>query len=172
MAETKSIIIQGVSFEAPVPYAEGHTLTGPEARALNQVFHENIRNNFAKTVKASNEGAEGAVAADQLPQAFAAYVDSYSFATPGSGSTRETLDPVEKEARALAKAALTEALKAKGRSINPPKEASDEQKDAYKAQIADKIAEIAQRAEYVEQARKNVKAREKSLATLTEGLDL
>ena len=172
MADTKDIIIQGVTFAAPVPYATGHALTEAEARALNQVFHENIRNNFAKTVKAANEGAEGALTVDALPAAFNEYVAGYSFGMPGAGSARETLDPIGKEARALAKAALTEALKAKGRSINPPKEASDEQKAAYKDQIADKIAEIAQRPEYVEQAKKNVKAREKSLATLTEGLDL
>ncbi len=53
--DTKNIIIQGQTFTASLPYAAGQALTESEARALNQVRLENIRNNFASKVKASLE---------------------------------------------------------------------------------------------------------------------
>ena len=48
----EQIIIQGVTFNVPTPYAEGHVLATNEASALNQLLHENLRNNFASKVKA------------------------------------------------------------------------------------------------------------------------
>ena len=50
----KTITIQGVEFTVASPYAEGHTITEAEAKALNQVRAENIRNNCAGLVKAAN----------------------------------------------------------------------------------------------------------------------
>jgi hypothetical protein len=170
---TKDLIIQGQKFTAPIPYAVGHTLTEAEARALNQVYHENLRNNFAKTVKASVEQTEGALSADALPGAFAKYVSEYSFSTPGQGGgASRTMDPVEREATNLAKELVKNALAKKGQSMTPPKEASDEQKTEFKAKIAAKIEEIAAKDEVLAQARKNVAARSKGLDAIAAGLDL
>lgn len=172
-ATTKDLIIQSVKFTAPIPYAAGHVLTEPEARALNQVFHENLRNNFAKTVKASNEGAEGSIPVADLPAAFAAYAGEYSFAMPGQGGgTSRVMDPVEREARALAKELIKAHLQKQGKSITAPKDASDEQKAEYKAKIDAKIEEIATKDEVLAQAKKNVAARAKGLDAIGNALDL
>ncbi len=53
--KTALITIQGANFNAPQPYDEGHVLTVNEASALNQVFAENLRNNFAARIKRSAE---------------------------------------------------------------------------------------------------------------------
>lgn len=173
VADMKTIQIAGVNFEAPFKYAEGHVLTAVEAKALNQTRFENLRNNFATTVKASNEGKEGSVSADNLATTFAEYEAAYDFATPGAGgSTSRTLDPIEKEAFGLARDMVKAALAAKGRTYSPPKDASEAEKNTYKAQIAAKVEEVAAREEVVAAAKKNVAARAKSLAAISEGLDL
>lgn len=172
-AASKEIVIQGVKFTVPVPYAEGHPLTAPEARALNQVYHENLRNNFAKQVKNSLEGVEGALPEAQLPSAFAEYVAGYSFSTPGAGGgASRALGPVEREARALAKDLVKAHLAKTGNSFTAPKEASDEDKAAYKAKIDAKIEEVAARDEVLATAKKNVADRAKSLDKITMTLDL
>ncbi len=172
MADLKTIQIAGVNFEAPFKYAEGHVLTAVEAKALNQTRFENLRNNFASTVKASVEGKEGAVPQDQLAAKFAEYEAAYDFATPGSGTSTRSLDPIEKEARALATEIVKQAFANKGRSWNPPKEASEEQKATDKSQRDAAIESVAGRDEVVPQAKKNVAARSKSLDALAAGLDL
>ena len=47
-ASTDEITIAGQVFSVPVRYAAGHVLTEGEASALNQTYHENLRNNFAR----------------------------------------------------------------------------------------------------------------------------
>lgn len=172
MADLKTIQIAGVNFEAPFKYATGHVLTEVEAKVLNQTRFENLRNNFASTVKAANEGKEGALTVDQLPAAFAEYEATYDFATPGTGGGSRSLDPIEKEAKALATDLIKQALKAKGRSYSAPKDASDEDKAAYRATLDAKIEEIAGRDEVIAQAKKNVAARSKSLDAIAAGLDI
>lgn len=168
----KNLTISGVNFDAPYKYAEGHVLTEAEARALNQTRFENLRNNFASKVKAAVEGVEGALSVDALPAAFAQFEAGYDFTTPGSGGGVTRLDPVEKEALALAREAVKAHLAAKGKPYTAPKDATDEQKEAYKAQIAAAVERVAAKDEVVAQAKKNVAARSKSLASITEGLDL
>lgn len=169
---TKTIIIQGLEFTASLPYLAGHTLTDAEARALNQVRLENIRNNFATKVKASTDKAEGSIPPDQLSAKFAEFEAAYSFSMPGAGGGTRTLDPIEREALALAKDVVKNALAAQGKSMTAPKEASDDEKAAYKDKINAKVEEIAGRDVVIAQARKNVAARSKSLDALAEGLDL
>ena len=172
MADMKTIQIAGVNFEAPFKYAEGHGLTAVEAKALNQTRFENLRNNFASTVKASVEGKEGALPQDQLAAKFAEYEASYDFATPGTGTGTARLDPIEKEAISLARDIVKQALAAKGRSYNPPKEASEDEKAKFKADIAAAVERVAAKDEVVAQAKKNVAARSKSIDAITAGLDL
>lgn len=174
MAEAKVLTIQGVEFNAPVPYAAGHVLTENEARHLNQTYHENVRNNFAKTVKASLEGAEGSTPRDQLQAKFDEYASTYSLdqvRSVGTGASR-TLDPIEKEALSIAKDMVKAVLEKQGRKLTPPKEASEEEKTAYKDKINAKIEEIAGRDEVVAQAKKNVANRNKSLESLAAAIDL
>ena len=173
-ASTKSIIIQGMSFDSPVVYSAGHALTESEARALNQVRHENLRNNFAAKVKAHLDGGEGAPTATELPALFAEYAAAYDFAMPGVGGTTRTLDPIEKEAMSLAKDLLRNALEAQGKKLTAPKTATDEQKAAYKAAIDAKLEEIAGRDQILAIAKKNIAAKKKNLDALSAdiGLDM
>jgi hypothetical protein len=170
--ELKNLTIAGVNFDAPYKYAAGHVLTEVEAKVLNQTRFENLRNNFASKVKASLEGAEGAIPQAELAAKFAEFEAAYDFATPGAGGGAAKLDPVEKEAFALAREVVKAKLAAQGRSYNPPKEATDEQKEAYKTQIANAVATVAAKDEVVAQAKKNVAARGKTLDALAAGLDI
>lgn len=110
----EQITIAGKVFNAPLRYEEGHELTAGEAAALNQTYHENLRNNFAKKVKDALAG--GAFNQHTLQSEFDRYAESYAFGVrvAGGGTPR---DPVMKEALAIAKTRLLAALKKKG--INP-----------------------------------------------------
>jgi len=110
----RDLIIQDVSFAAPTPYVEGHTLTANEAAVLNQTLLENFRNNFASTVKAAKEEAEKAgspLDEEALQEKFETYAAEYEFGARRIGA-RSSVDPVEREAIKIAVANLNKALKA------------------------------------------------------------
>lgn len=118
----KEITIAGISYSAPLPYAEGHVLTAGEAAAMNQVLHENVRNNMALRVTKAKEELQEGVTLDEakLRGEFEAYAQSYEFGTRnagGSATPRASLDPVEREAINLAKQLVRQALKANNYSI-------------------------------------------------------
>ena len=113
---TRVISIQGIDFEAPAPYAEGHPLTANEAVALNGLFGENLRNNFSAKVKAAQKaateaGSEVDVAA--LRNEFVAYSVGYEF-NGKRQSAHTPADPVAKEAVKIAKSLILAALRKKG----------------------------------------------------------
>lgn len=170
--QMKNLTIAGVNFEAPFKYAAGHVLTESEARALNQTRFENLRNNFASKVKASVEGADGAIPQADLPKAFAEFEAAYDFSMPGAGGGTARLDPVEKEALAIAREVVRAKLAKAGKSYNPPKGASPEEAEAYKAQIAAAVERVAASDTVVATAKKNVASRSKALETISDGLDL
>ena len=104
------ITIQGQVFRVPLRYAAGHSLTEGEAGALNQTFHENLRNNFAKKV---NEGTEAGVTKDILQQQLDDYANDYQFGVrTGGGGFRG--DPVMTLAMNIARELVRQAIKAKG----------------------------------------------------------
>lgn len=121
--------IAGQTFEIPTPYTEGHPLTAAEASVLNQTFLENIRNNAAGKIKAAKEaftkaggadadfsidtplGGEGPDATKTLRQVIADYAGSYVFGVRVS-RTSEPADPVQREARSIAREAINAKLKA------------------------------------------------------------
>ena len=60
MSESNTITIQGESFSVDMPYSEGHVCTSTQAGALNQTRAENLRNNFASSVKKAAAAADEA----------------------------------------------------------------------------------------------------------------
>jgi hypothetical protein len=112
---SQTIVIDNLSFSAPAPYVEGDQINVAEAGALNQVFAENIRNNFRRRVADAKEAAKTAAEAAgqtfdgslseeaiaKLTSDFAEYAAKYEFA--GKRGPRISLDPVTKEAMKIAK---------------------------------------------------------------------
>ncbi len=103
----ETITIAGAPYQVPVRYEEGHELTAGEASALNQTFHENIRNNLAKKAK------EGSLTQAEVD----AYSGSYQFGVRVGGGA-PTRDPVMSEALRIAKDQIKAALKKKGRKVS------------------------------------------------------
>ena len=140
----RDITIQGQEFTIEVPYANGHVLNAKEASQLNQVYLENVGNNFRNRVK---ELLEGGSTTDQIQIELDKYADEYEFGSRrSSGGTRKAADPIEREARALAKRALVEFFKKK--DINFTDLSSEEKEQAIKAYFekhGDKVRAIAQR---------------------------
>lgn len=102
----ETITIAGQSFNVPVRYAAGHVLNEGEADALNQTFHENLRNNFAKKAK---EGADEGLPLDVLQQQLDTYAEGYQFgARTGGGGSR---DPVRSEAMEIARQMVRDGLR-------------------------------------------------------------
>ncbi len=115
---SQTILIQGLQFNAPAPYNEGHVLSEAEANVLNQTFGENLRNNFASVVKSARTALglpdktdltdETVIA--ELTTKFAEYASTYTFS--GRRAPKAVADPVEREAIRIAKSIVTEHLAA------------------------------------------------------------
>lgn len=153
----KSLTVNGISVDVNFPkYSEGHVLNANEASTLNQTYLENIRNNTAGRVKKAikewiaagakdlPEGAENPnteenfTASDELLTSIQEYADAYEFGQARVANL-EPADPVEKEARKIAKEAVNAALKAKDIKI---KDVPDEKYEALIAAQAAKPAVI------------------------------
>jgi hypothetical protein len=104
------ITIQGNAFRVPIRYAPGHQLNDGEAGALNQTFHENLRNNFASKVR---DGIEAGVPVETLQQQLDDYANDYQFGVrTGGGGFRG--DPVMTLAINIAREMVRTAVKSKG----------------------------------------------------------
>lgn len=168
---TKTTIISGQSFEIATPYAAGHVLTEVEAKVLNQTRVENVRNNVAKAVKeAYDSGDETKIA--EVRTAVAAYDAEYVFTAGGSRGALATvrLDPVEREARKLAKSILMGELAKRGLKFGTAPEGTSE--DDWKAKMEANLSKIAAQDEVVKQAQKIVKQAEKLRNEAAVELDL
>lgn len=154
---TKTITINKIPVEVSAPYAAGHAITEAEAKALNQVRAENIANNMrAKFKDLLAESADNVEAATPAAQALVKEYDAgYEFTLASVGGGRHTLDPVEKEARAIAMAYLNGKIAEAGHTKKAYIEANGE--DVYKA----KVAEVAENEVVIKQAKKNIAEREK-----------
>lgn len=147
MSDTKTITIAEETFEVRTPYAEGHILTAAEAKVLNQTRCENVSNNTRKKVKELLDAGDKAGAA----AAVAAYDAEYEFTLQNAGGATK-LDPIDREARKVAR----EALKAK------IAQAGGKWADYDKEMLEDKIIEISETNEAVrKEAEKRVKAQSK-----------
>jgi hypothetical protein len=157
MSESKEITIAGHEFVVSQPYAEGHTLTEAEAKALNQVRAENIRNNFAAKVKAAFSGEpvkEGHPTSETIADAIATYDAAYQFTLASVGGGKRPTDPTEIEALSIARSMFSDYVKSKKTTVKAVKEKIGD--DAYNS----KVAEIAAREEVVKEAKRRVKARQ------------
>jgi len=165
---TKEITIAGQTFTVLQPYAAGHAITEAEAKALNQVRAENVRNNMASKVKAAVEGTakEGEPTADTIAAAVAAYDAAYIFNLASVGGGKRPTDPVEVEALRIARDQFATFAASKKLTVKAIKEAKGE--DWY----LEKIAALAERDDVVKEAKRRVKAREASAESALEGLDL
>ncbi len=105
------ITIQDETYQLPVPFIAGHVCTANEAAALNQLLTENTRNNFAARVRQA-KSVEGGPLPSQAD--FDAYVIDYEFGIRG-GNIK---DPLEREARAIAKTLLEEKLRKQGKKTS------------------------------------------------------
>ena len=108
LARTIELTIHGVTFEAPQPFTAGHPCSEGEASVLNAQFAENLRNNFAKRVKAAQDGVVTEQILAVLQQDFANYATNYSL------SPRTSSDPIERAAVRIAADLVREALNKKG----------------------------------------------------------
>lgn len=112
----EQITIAGEVFNAPLRYEEGHELNANEAAALNQTYHENLRNNFAKKVKDAKEANAFDMATFQAD--FDKYAQTYQFGTRVGGGGGAVRDPVMAEAMRIAKGQIRVAIKAKGGKVS------------------------------------------------------
>lgn len=151
---TKAITIQGHTFDATQPYAAGHAITEAEAKALNQVRAENLRNNFATKIKSAQGDAE-ALTEEQLATLraeFAEYDAAYEFTLASVGGGKRETDPVQAEAKRIAKSIVTAKLKEKGKAV----------KDVDADVLANAIAKVAESEGVQKLAKKNVAERNKA----------
>jgi hypothetical protein len=168
---TLSLTIQGIKFETAPRFAEGHTLNAAEASVLNQTLVENLRNNFASTVKAAYVAAAKAngkvdsegnpdpsqvtideIDVEALQSAFAEYEDAYEFGVRRTGTTRAPADPVAREALSIATDRVKAALKVRGYKLSG--------EDAMPAADIRKLAEqlIASDSAITDEAKRRVEA--------------
>lgn len=128
-SEIQRIKVEGLIFNAPMPYKAGHVLLENEAGALNQTHAENLRNNFAKKVKAFKEEAaknggsvaENVDAPEELQTEFTAYANDYEFGSrrvAGSGDASLPKDPVMRQAHINARNMIRVYAKAKGQKVD------------------------------------------------------
>ncbi len=110
-----TITIAGETFSAPQPYTEGHVLSGNEANALNQVFAENLRNNFASKVKAAQEA--GTFDLSVFQGSFDDYANEYEFGVRTGGGGGRSGNPILAEAMNIARELVRKAIVKKGLKV-------------------------------------------------------
>lgn len=161
-ADRNTIKVAGVNLTVPAPFVEGHVLRPNEAAVLNQTYSENLRNNFASTVKKAIEEAKGIANVDvsALQEQMDKYIQTYDFGVRSSGGGSRSLNPIEREAMNIARSKVRSALKKTGKNV----------KD-YTAEQINKLAEqaVEKYPQLMEQAKKIVALRE---AVGNESLDL
>lgn len=162
--ETKSKTINGLEFSIRQPYEAGQTITEAEAKALNQTRSENIGNNVRAKLKEMQEKGESA-------EAMAAYVaevdEKYEFTLASVAASRK-LDPVEREARNIAKELLKSHLGQSGRKLTVAPEGLTE--DEWKEKVESEIERISATEPVLKQAKKNVDAKKKAADSLMESI--
>ena len=172
MPENKTKLIAGESFSVSQPYEAGHVLTEAEAKALNQTRAENIGNNLRETVKealAKRDGGDTS-AMETLQELVAKYDSAYTFSMGGGGVSTRRLDPVEREAKAIATEIIKADLAAKGRKWNQVPEGLTEEEWVAKRDAV--LEQQMAREDVLKLAKKRVNERSKLTEGGLEALDL
>lgn len=162
MPEMKSKVIAGESFQLSQPYAAGHTLTEAEAKTLNQVRSENIGNNLREKIKELIDAGK----LDDAKALVAEKDSTYEFTLASVGTGSRQLDPVEKEARALAKEIVKAKLAEKGLKFNVPPDG--ETKESWAEKMEANVEKFASNESVLAEAKKAVAAKQKRLAGLSQ----
>lgn len=151
---TKTTIIAGETFEISTPFVEGHVLTAGEAHHLNQTRVENIRNNSAKSIKAALETGDPKKLAEARA-AVIAYDAEYVFSVGGArGEAAPKLDPVEREARKIAKQIVSAELAKRNLKFGTPPEGTTAEE--WKAKMEANIAKVSMLEAVLKAAKKAV----------------
>lgn len=140
----QNITIQGIRVKVPKLFREGDTLTAATAAELNRIAGENVRNNSAKKIKqAKKQHGENLPqnVLDDLTKDIVAYAESYEFR--GKRQAR-TIDPVEREAKKIAKERILAKLREKDYKVN---QMPDGWMDAQITTVLGKYPEIMAEAE-------------------------
>lgn len=152
-------------------YAEGHVCSDADAKTLNQTRAENIRNNLAKHVKALVENGS-LTYDDQTFTSVQALVDHYAgkyeFSMGGGSGTSRVVDPIEREARAIARDYIKSQLQAQGTTI---KKYYATDTDEGKARYESKVVEVAQLEAVRKLAATNVREAQKKMDKLAAAIE-
>lgn len=157
MAEPKTLTILDVEFTCTMPYDAGHVCNEAEARVLNQTRRENLSNNFRSKVKEHQEKGEPTLA--ELQEQFAELDKNYEF-TVASVSAARRLDPVEREARSLARQYIKDQLAAENRKITDVPEGHTE--ESWKEAVEAAIDQVAEDEQIIKIAKDTIKQRNKA----------
>lgn len=111
---TEEITIQGQTYKVPLRYKGGDILKDNEAVALNQLLHNNLRNNFSQKVNKARKAANGADPDYAKLQAdLDEFAARYEFGMRAGGKTSTATDPAEHRALVSAKDIVRRAAKEK-----------------------------------------------------------
>lgn len=155
MPSTKKKLIDGETFEITAPYEAGHVLNEAEAKVLNQTRSENIGNNVRARIKELKAAGKLDEAAAHVASVDAEYV--FTLSNIGEGARK--LDPIEREARNIARDIVKAHLAKTGRKITAVPDG--ETKDSWAEKIEGQIEKLVTRADVVKLAKDNVGKRQK-----------
>ncbi len=164
--ETKAVTVAGKTFNMPLLFTEGQeiTLSAGEASQFNQVFHENIRNNFAKKVKDAD--TEGKFSQEDFQALIDKYAEDYEFGTRKSSGPRTPSDPVAKEALKIAIEAIHNHIRSQGKK---PTDFKVESIKALAAKLVEQRPDITEKAKAIVAERQVVAG--ESLGDIMSGLE-
>ena len=156
-------MIMGEVFELSTPYKEGHQCTEREAAVLNQTRLENIGNNWRASVKEAlkyrDENNGDTSKLNEVRQQILEDDAKYEFGRIG---VRQPSDPVEREARAIAREAIKAQLAEEGQNI----------KDVDQEALENAVAATALQDDVMALARDRVESNRKRKAVTVVGLNL
>lgn len=121
------LTIQGMKFEFEDRYAEGYVLNTGEARALNNLLRENLRNNFSSKLRTARENG---LPDETIREMFASYARTYNF-TAVSGELNN-VTKLERMMRDMAKQVVEATAAKAGKST---KSFNDDQWDVAIAMV-------------------------------------
>lgn len=165
MPEPKTRTIAEMTFEIAQPFEEGHVCTAGEAKALNQTRAENVGNNLRKQIEAAKSEGKSE---DEIRAMVAEYDAAYEL-TLTTVATSRKLDPVEREARAIAKDVLKEHLAKTGRKLTKAPEGETD--ESWKEKVEAQIELIMAKEEVVKAAQKRVKEKQRTSEALLADMD-